>query len=292
MTSVRGTGAWRRYRRIRERPYPESGTTGFHSPAAAFLENPMTLYLHKILPLFFLPVAVLLGLLIWAAISRKRLPVFLCIVVLLGGSLPVVSNELFRYAENDAVRQDPQSVPEVDAIVVLSGMLHPVRSSQGIAVEWSDPDRFFAGIELIKANKSRNLIFTGAVIPWLPEAPPEGEVLKKYAIELGVPDKSIFVTGPVANTEDEAIAIRDIAAKNKYKQIILVTSAFHMPRAAAVFRRQGVNVIAYPVDFKVSVTDTTPMDFLPDADTLSNTELALRELMGRAYYYLKFQLMP
>jgi uncharacterized SAM-binding protein YcdF (DUF218 family) len=252
----------------------------------------MIIYLHKILPLFFLPVALLLALLVWAAISKKRLPIFLCMAMLLAGSLPVVSDGLFQYIENDAVRLEPQSVPEVDAVVVLSGMLLPVKSSNGVATEWADPDRFFAGTELIKAGKSKTLIFTGAKLPWLPEAPPEGEVLKKYAIDFGIPATSILVTGNVGNTEDEAIAVKELAVRNKYEKAILVTSAFHMPRAAETFRRQGINVIPYPVDFKVGVANTTPMDFLPNADALSNTELAMRELMGRAYYYLKYQLMP
>jgi uncharacterized SAM-binding protein YcdF (DUF218 family) len=237
-------------------------------------------------------VALLLGLLLWAAISRKRLPIFLCMAMLIAGSLPVISDSLLQYVEKDAVRLDPLLVSEADAIVVLSGMLLPVKSSKGVATEWGDPDRFFAGIELFKANRSKTLIFTGARLPWLPEAPPEGEVLKKVAMDFGIQATSILVTGDVSTTEDEAIAVKELAVMNKYEKVILVTSAFHMPRAAETFRRQGVNVITYPVDFRVGVTNTTPMHFLPNADALSNTELAMRELMGRAYYYLKYQLMP
>ena len=71
----------------------------------------------------------------------------------------------------------------------------------------------------------------------------------------------------MANTADEAVAVKKMALGNK---IILVTSAFHMPRAQMLFEKEGFEVVPYPVDFKSLTTDSlTFMDYLPNAAELS-----------------------
>jgi len=71
-------------------------------------------------------------------------------------------------------------------------------------------------------------------------------------------------------------------------KIILVTSAFHMPRARVLFEKEGFEVIPYPVDFKSLNPDShTFMDYLPNGQSLAKIELGLREVMGRLFYWLK-----
>lgn len=69
-----------------------------------------------------------------------------------------------------------------------------------------------------------------------------------------------------------------------HKAIMLVTSASHMKRAARLFERVGLVVTPYPVDFRASVADLTPMSFIPGAYVLKDIEFSLREMMGRLYY--------
>jgi uncharacterized SAM-binding protein YcdF (DUF218 family) len=67
--------------------------------------------------------------------------------------------------------------------------------------------------------------------------------------------------------------------------IILVTSAFHMPRAKMLFERQGFEVEPFPVDFRVSDRQrTTVLSFLPKAEYLEDSETAMREGVGVLYY--------
>lgn len=70
--------------------------------------------------------------------------------------------------------------------------------------------------------------------------------------------------------------------------IVLVILAFHMPRAKMLFEKAGFrSVIPFPVDFRVGQRDMTVMDFLPDAEALSNTDQAIREAIGLVYYQIK-----
>ena len=136
----------------------------------------------------------------------------------------------------------------------------------------------------MKAGKATNLIFTGAKMPWEKSSRTEGAVLTDYAADYGIPYDHIFVSSLVANTADEAVAIKKMSQGTK---IILVTSAFHMLRAQRLFEKEGFEVALYPVDFKTLTTDSlTFMDYLPNGQSLAKTEMGMRELMGRLYYWL------
>ena len=158
-----------------------------------------------------------------------------------------------------------------------------VKTESGGMNEWIDPDRFFGGIELYKAGKANQLIFTGAKMPWAEkDQVTEGESLKIYAIEMGVPDAAVKISALVTTTEDESNEVRKILPDSK--NIILVTSAFHMPRAKSLFERKGFNVITYPVDSKVTEEGRTILDYLPEADSFKRSETGIREIIGRAFY--------
>ena len=192
----------------------------------------------------------------------------------------------FKLVEGDQSRKSIASIEQADAIVVLSGMLEINEVGDSTYIEWGDPDRFFGGIALFKAVKAKKLVFTGGKMPWDNAKKTEGEVLKEYAISNGIPSEKIFVTKEVENTADESVAVKELISPSK--RIILVTSAYHMYRARRLFEKQGLIVIPYRVDFKSLTTDSlTFMDYLPNAESLAKTELGLRELMGRLYYWLK-----
>jgi uncharacterized SAM-binding protein YcdF (DUF218 family) len=249
------------------------------------------IYWHKILPMLVLPVGIVLVLLLVAAFTKKRGVSLLAAFVLLFFSLPLTSSFLIRAAEDFAVRLRIGEIQPADAIVVLSGMLMSAPSAGGTVTEWMDPDRFFAGVELFKAEKAAVLVFTGGKMPWLPDSPPEGQIFKQLAVQLGVPVDRIIVTTDVQNTEEEAREVR--ARVGDGKTVILVTSAYHMPRARQLFVASGVNVIPFPVDFKVEAGGTfTILDVLPSAVSLWKSETAIRELFGRAFYTVKLALSP
>jgi uncharacterized SAM-binding protein YcdF (DUF218 family) len=216
-------------------------------------------------------------------IKRKSIFIWLAIMLFYLLSTPIISDEIFRYVEKEQAIKDIKSIPNADAIVVLGGMFNYVKTETGGKNEWSDPDRFYGGIALYKAGKATQLIFTGAKMPWAEkDQETEGGSLKRYAIEMGVPDSVIKISGLVTTTEDESNEVKKLLPNAK--SIILVTSAYHMPRSKSLFERKGFNVIAFPVDSKVGIGQTTLLDYLPNADSFSNSETAIRELIGRNFY--------
>jgi len=245
----------------------------------------MSLYLHKILPIILLPSGFIIVLILAGLLKRRLLLIWAGLILFYLFATPVVSDTIFNYVEKGQIRKELKNIRNADAIVVLGGMFNYVKTEKGGLNEWGDPDRFFGGIELFKAGKANQIIFTGAKMPWADkDQETEGESLKKYALEMGVPDTAIKVSGLVTTTEDESKEVRKLLPNTK--TIVLVTSAFHMPRSQALFERQGFEVISFPVDSKVSFEATTVLDYLPEADSFRKSETGIRELIGRLFYGL------
>ncbi len=110
------------------------------------------------------------------------------------------------------------------------------------------------------------------------------------AISLGVPEQSLFTTGSVLNTFQEAKEIKkllDKGSNTSRNTIILVTSAYHMKRAKRVFEREGIIVKPYPVDFKSNKLNTllkNPLNWIPSAESFLASSTAIREILGRIIY--------
>jgi uncharacterized SAM-binding protein YcdF (DUF218 family) len=245
------------------------------------------IYLHKLLPLFASPLGLLIILLVLALLMKRRWPIYWAMILLLIFSFPLTARFLWKNLEVDYPFQPISQVPVADAVLVLSGMLGGFESEFGYVTDWGDPDRFFVGIQLVQAGKAEKLIFTRGQYPWS-KAPPEGELLKQKALEMGISREQILLTSLVVNTEQESLAVKDLTEKYGLTKIILVTSSFHLPRAKLLFDAAGIETYPYPTDFKAAGNNLDWLDFVPNADAFASTSFGLREFIGRAYYWLKF----
>ena len=242
-------------------------------------------YLHKILPPFILPIMMLIIVIFYALIRKNKKLIYITIGIFYIISTPIFSNNFFKIVEGSEYRKHMVDLDSADAIIVLSGMLEIHDQGNTTYIEWGDPDRFLGGITLFKANKAKKLIFTGGKIPWNKTKKTEGQVLKEYAISLGIDSEKIYVTKEVENTLEEAVAVKELI--KPLKKIILVTSAYHMYRATNLFEKQGFKVIQYKVDFKTNTKfNITFLDLLPNSYNLNLTEIGMREVIGRIYYSL------
>ena len=245
------------------------------------------IYLHKILPLFASPLFLIILFIILGIIFKSKKIHLLALTILIFCSLPIISNKLINYLEKDYAPQDTSTADRADAIVVLSGIVKTIKADNKLKYEFSDGvDRILSGIDLFKDDKAPLLILTKGQLPWSMGIS-EGEYLKNFAIKFGVPEESILLTENAQNTDQEAKAVKKLFNKNKIR-VILVTSAFHMPRAKKVFVASNIKVIPFAVDYKSVEQKITFMDFIPSADSLNAISFVVRELIGRLYYNLKY----
>ena len=201
------------------------------------------------------------------------------------------SNLLIKFIEHPWERVELKSTKKTDAIVVLSSGNRKSLGGKSKILEWHDPDRFFAGIALLRESKAPKLIFTGGATPHNPETSLQGNIYIEDALAYGLPKNKLFTTSKVFNTLQEARAVRNFFPKRSVEKpkITLVTSAYHMQRAKKVFEREGFNVQPFPVDFKknkliMKSIFNDPYNLLPSAHSLMMSSMALREIIGRIIY--------
>ena len=87
-----------------------------------------------------------------------------------------------------------------------------------------------------------------------------------------------------------------ILQEKEIKQVLLVTSAMHMPRSLASFKKQGIKAIPAPTDFLISDRNFTEVNyskeskmlsFIPDTESLDRTTQAIKEYVGTVIYHLR-----
>lgn len=181
----------------------------------------------------------------------------------------------------------PTSLPEkIDGIVVAGGVLSPKLSQAwGQAALNGNVDRVFLMARLAKRYPDAKLVFSGGsgklTGPRLKEADFIADVLE----ELGIAKDRVLLENQSRNTHENAEFSKKLAAVGPNETWILVTSAFHMPRAVGTFRQAGWNVIAYATDHKY-MPNAKARPFFKPFKGLGRFKSALHEWLGLFFYHL------
>jgi uncharacterized SAM-binding protein YcdF (DUF218 family) len=169
----------------------------------------------------------------------------ICIYVVGATSLPW---RLAASLERPYAGRELASLAAADAVVMLGGITRPSpHEFFGFHFD-AEADRVVTAIELLRQRKGRALVLGGGLDDRRPN-PGEGELLRRWIETWNVPPAPVHVLGICENTRDEAARTRALAEAQGWQRIILVTSAAHMRRAEATFRRAGLDVVPWACDF-------------------------------------------
>jgi uncharacterized SAM-binding protein YcdF (DUF218 family) len=107
---------------------------------------------------------------------------------------------------------------------------------------------------------------------------------------MGVPEEVIITEEASRDTHENALYSKTILEARGITRILLVTSAYHMRRAEAVFKAQGFDVIPSPTDYQRLVAPPLIPRWLPTADDLDRSTRAIHEYVGYFAYGFRGQL--
>ena len=195
----------------------------------------------------------------------------------------IIGRPLERGYDRDGVSHgDVNWAPRGDAIVILGGGMGG-HEKCGASEMVGGADRVWTGAKLYKAGKAQKIICTGSEIE---------RATLPLLLDFGVPRQAIFWYDDARNTEEEARLIaKKLGGDDKKPRILLVTSAWHMNRAKYLFEKAGLDIVPCPGDFEMSCISEKPFsvkNFIPDAMTLAQNSVAVREWVGIwAYRVLK-----
>ncbi|MDR9433669.1 MAG: ElyC/SanA/YdcF family protein [Spiribacter sp.] len=203
-----------------------------------------------------------------------------------------VANTLISPLES----RTPALPTNVPAIIVLGGGGVNAPSLPLTAqLSSSSVTRLTEGIRLWRQRPDALLITSGA----LSRGRSQAAIAADLAKQLGVPAAQIKMLPTARNTEDEARAYRalhrdEVTSADATPDTIdtarpiLVTSASHMPRALAAFRKMGIDPIPAPTAYRATPRYfDLPSDFAPSATDLQTTEAAWHEYLGRFWAWIR-----
>ncbi|HVU33952.1 MAG TPA: ElyC/SanA/YdcF family protein [Opitutaceae bacterium] len=259
----------------------------------------MFFWLKKLLGYWIMPVPVLLLLLVagWLLLRRPRrgrlgralIATATILLLLLGNKF--VSTWLVRPLETRY-----PAVPELVAGAPLPSAVAACRyvvvlgagngDSPGLsALDELSPSaraRITEAVRLLRLLPDARLIVSGPA----DESPvTHATVLERAAISLGIAENRIQRIEHARDTEDESLAVKRRVGSAAFA---LVTSAWHMPRAMALFHAAGLNPLACPTDFSSHWDGRFHWrDFLWDVESLERSTYAVHERIGYAWIALR-----
>ena len=186
-----------------------------------------------------------------------------------------------RFPPWDASRGPP------DGMIVLGGAISPDISAARGAVSLDEAaERITVAAELARRYPNARIIFSGGTNAVLFDEGVEAPFAVRELEDLGVAHDRITAEEQSRNTIENAVFARLIANPKPGQRWLLLTSAYHMPRAMAAFRAAGFAVEAYPVDWRTRGPNDLVRPFAAVSEGLRRTDTAMHEWIGLLAYRL------
>ncbi|MBI1211400.1 MAG: YdcF family protein [Alphaproteobacteria bacterium] len=174
----------------------------------------------------------------------------------------------------------------VDGIVVIGGTFdtEPTLLHRQMAMNEAG-ERIVALGDLARRYPNARIVYSGGGSGFFHEEP-EANLLERTIGELGLAPSRVTYERRALNTSQNARYAKDVAEPKPGERWLLVTSAFHMPRAIGAFRAAGFPVEAYPVDFRTAGSASLDKPFAFISQGLRLTDTATKEWIGLLSYYV------
>ncbi|MDS3861857.1 YdcF family protein [Thermosynechococcaceae cyanobacterium BACA0444] len=257
----------------------------------------MELFISKLLPLFAYPLGLAcLGLIVAMCCLWKQPRIAAVAIVISFGALFLGGNYVIAQSLTAALEYQnpaPKPLPKAAAIIVLGGGVR----SQIPPSPWVDlndgGDRILYGAKLWREGYAPYLILSGGRVDSTPGVS-EAADMAQIAQAMGVPPTAILLEPNSRTTYENAQFTQELLNQQAISgRLLLVTSAWHLPRALGIFRHFKLDVIPAPIDYRSNGTTVLaglaaiPFYLIPDVEWLSLTTMMLKEYFGLGIYWLR-----
>ena len=174
-----------------------------------------------------------------------------------------------------------------DGFVVLGGSIDTIvtKARGSIAINESG-ERLTQIVELAHRFPNARIVFSGGSGKIFSTNMSESDAARSFFAQMGLnPDRLVF-EGKSQNTWQNARYTKDLLKPTHQQRWLLVTSAFHMPRSLGCFRKVGMNVIPWPVDYRTRGTSDIYRFFDQASEGWKRVDIGVREWAGLLAYRL------
>lgn len=233
-------------------------------------------------PFFYILLFLVLSMLPkFAKFSRRLRIAGLVLIVIFGNH--VLLNEILI-----AWEISPSNAKPTKTVVVLGGYTSFDRGRQRMGFNEA-AERFVFPLQMLSSGKTNRLVLTGGSGNVFNRDYFESSAAKQFALKFGIADSQILIDDKSRNTWENAIETKKILDSLGIKEnVLLVTSAGHMRRSMASFKKAGVNFIPYPVNFQSHLDRKYSWDamLIPSAGNISKWDALIHEWIGYIAYKL------
>ena len=220
-------------------------------------------------------------------VQRRRLALILqgatLVIIMLVGILP--GGAWLAAPLERRFPVDPPLPEHVAGVIALGGTERLAQSEAWGRPTFSDPAPIVALLALGRRYPDAKLVFTGGSTVSKPGSMTESEVVRKFLDEVGADSGRVIYEERSRNTLENALFTRDLVRPNSRDTWILIGQAISLPRAVAVFRHAGWNIIPFPAGFLTSGRPRI-LGALHFSAGLALTSMALHEWGGLVVYRL------
>jgi len=178
------------------------------------------------------------------------------------------------------------SLPVYSCGIVPGGFASPDANGNGYFNVSSD--RFIQAVKLYRLGKVKHLLISGGNGKPGNKNFREAAWVKTQLIQFGVPDSAIFIEDRSDNTQDNAVNSKHLLDSLQFSpSYLLITSAFHLPRASLIFKKNGVAVDPFPCNYTEGMDSFSLDDLFPRPSILLGWDVYLKETFGYFWYKVK-----
>lgn len=234
-------------------------------------------------PLTWIIILLVSGLFFKNAKRKKRVYIS-AVVFSIFFTNPAIVDELLRCWEEPFTVNDKNITYE--AGIVLGGGMVTIDNDYDRLIFRDNTDRFLQALHLYKNGQLNKIILSGGSGSLVFKEFLEASLIKRYLVEIGVPDSAILIDSTSDNTYQNAVNCAEIIKTQCTEgHYLLITSALHMKRAKACFDKQGLCVSTFPTNKFVGPRRTDIGYYLiPDTEALIRWEKFIHEVLGYLIY--------
>jgi uncharacterized SAM-binding protein YcdF (DUF218 family) len=265
-------------------------------PAPSKVVGRMFFVLSKVFWLLVQPISLVflltLGAIVLVLLHRRRLALAaLSIVAALVGLFAFTSLGYMLIQPLENRFSVPQAMPDtVRAIVMLGGATKARPSTVRQTVALNDAgERLTTTLWLAERYPMARIVLSGGGGRLSGDTESEAETARRFFLAMGIEESRLVLEGESRNTIENAQFTRELLAEET-GQVVLVTSAFHMPRSVGLFRAQGVDVVPWPTDYRSTGNQGLAFDVADPNSNFDTAATAIREWVGLVVYRVTGQI--
>ncbi len=253
----------------------------------------MFFFLSKTLNFFIKPFNILIILLVVSFFIKntkwkKRLRI-VTVVLFLFFSNGLIVNQFFLWWEKPAVPMD-QLEACYDIAVVLGGTADVNRKPSDRLFFHKGADRITHAIELYKAGKIDKILYTGGRARLFEDPEVDNSPIYNFYVKCGVHPDDILIENVSQNTHENALFVKNLFEERGIDdaKVLLITSAFHMRRSEACFRKVGLDVTGFSTDFysPLPKDEFSFSQLFPSSLAFTGWDILIKEWVGLVMYWL------